>query len=74
MPPSELSLSVTIDVPRVRYYLYLMGAFDRGLITPDLVLDWFNIVDERHILIIKFFRKHTDSRISSESSGRGRYF
>jgi hypothetical protein len=52
----ELSLSITIDVPRVQYYLYLMVVFDRGLITPDLVLDWFDIVDERHILISNLFR------------------
>jgi hypothetical protein len=34
-----LSLSITLDAPRVQYYFYLMGAFDRGLVTPGLALD-----------------------------------
>ncbi|MFF4369275.1 hypothetical protein [Streptomyces sp. NPDC001594] len=54
-PPDAL-LTVTIDIPRVQYYLYLLDAFRRQLASPGLLLEWFDLVDLRHDRLVDFFR------------------
>ncbi|WP_159043262.1 hypothetical protein [Streptomyces sp. NBRC 110028] len=73
----SVPVSITIDIPRVQYYFYPLDWMRRGLITPRLVLKWFDHVDERHERIADLSRARilVDGAISSptvrHSSGLG---
>jgi hypothetical protein len=38
---------VTLDVPRVQYYLTLLDPYNAGLLDGSLLLEWFDRVDAR---------------------------
>ncbi|WP_280442740.1 hypothetical protein [Nocardia brasiliensis] len=42
-----VAAAITIDVPCVQYYCYLLEALARRLVEPKLVLEWFNLVHRR---------------------------
>jgi hypothetical protein len=63
--PRELPVSVTIDVPRVQYYLYLLDAFNRKLVTPALMLRWFELVDERSRVVEEILRQRLACELST---------
>ena len=54
--PAEIPVTVTIDVPRIQYYLYLLEAFYGGLVAPELMLRWFELVDERSRRVTSLLR------------------
>ncbi|MFJ9419971.1 hypothetical protein ACIRPT_38330 [Streptomyces sp. NPDC101227] len=64
LPPTA-PLTITIDIPRVQYYLYLLDAFSHGMASPDLALEWFHLVDVRHARMAAFFR----DRLLAELAG-----
>lgn len=51
--PPHVPVTVTFDVPRVDYYLYLMDAWRRGRIDRELMLEWFRLVDDRSASVIR---------------------
>jgi hypothetical protein len=46
LPPGMPS-RITIDVPRLQYYCYLLDAFDRGFVSSELLAEWFELVNAR---------------------------
>ncbi|WP_320775093.1 hypothetical protein [Streptomyces sp. CRN 30] len=68
MLPSSLPLTVTLDVPRVQYYLYLLDAFQGGLVATELVQDYFRLVDGRYTQVLDLFRRHI--RRALDATGR----
>ncbi|WP_030675923.1 hypothetical protein [Streptomyces rimosus] len=67
LPPAT-PLTITVDVPRVQYYLRLLDAFEDGLVPADMARLWFHLVDERHARILRLFR----SRLRSLLAATGR--
>ncbi|MFD0008076.1 hypothetical protein ACFVJ4_37555 [Streptomyces sp. NPDC127178] len=61
--PPGARLTVTIDIPRVQYYLYLMDAFRHHLASPGLLLEWFDLVDLRHDRMVAFFRERLHAEL-----------
>jgi hypothetical protein len=57
LPLRRQLVAVTIDVPRVQYYLYLLDAFYEGLLSPELVIRWFELVDERNRRVTELLRR-----------------
>lgn len=41
-------IRVSLNLPQVEYYLYLLEAYNHGFISADLLLKWFSIVDVRY--------------------------
>jgi hypothetical protein len=71
MLPERVSTSVTLDVPRVQYYLCLLDAFYEGLVAPELMLRWFDLVDQRsHALAQLFHQQLADALSMMELDGR----
>ncbi|WP_409239780.1 hypothetical protein [Streptomyces sp. PA5.6] len=68
MLPSSLSLTVTVDVPRVQYYLYLLDAFQSGLIATELAQRYFSLVDGRYTRVLDLFCRHI--RRALDAAGR----
>ncbi|MGW0535057.1 hypothetical protein [Streptomyces sp. NPDC003032] len=68
MLPPSLPLTVTVDVPRVQYYLYLLDAFQSGLVPAELVQHWFGLVDDRHTRVLGLFCDHI--RRTLDAAGR----
>jgi hypothetical protein len=68
--PPEMPVTVTIDVPRVQYYVYLLDAFHRGLVAPELMLRWFELVDERHGRVTALLESELGSALSAVIPGR----
>ncbi|MFK4070155.1 hypothetical protein [Streptomyces sp. NPDC029674] len=68
MLPSSLALTVTVDVPRVQYYLYLLDAFQRGLVAAELAQHYFRLVDGRYTRVHDLFRRHI--RRALDAAGR----
>ncbi|MGV9882165.1 hypothetical protein [Streptomyces sp. NPDC003006] len=64
MLPSGVPVNITIDIPRVQYYLYLLDAFTSGLLSPELTLEWFRMVDDRHALTVSFFRERLRAELT----------
>ncbi|WP_433272187.1 hypothetical protein ACQPZF_15725 [Actinosynnema sp. CS-041913] len=63
--PADLPTTVTIDVPRVQYYCYLLDAFRRGHVRADLMLRWFDLVDARHTQLTGAFRARLRTTLDS---------
>ncbi|MEU1053909.1 hypothetical protein [Streptomyces sp. NPDC005876] len=61
--PAETRLTVTLDVPRVQYYTYLLDAFRDGLVDSDLAIRWFETVDARHALVLGALRRSLCDRL-----------
>ncbi|MFB1046845.1 hypothetical protein [Streptomyces chrestomyceticus] len=53
--PPTLPLTITVDVPRVQYYLYLLDAFQNGLVPTAIAQRWFRLVDDRHTRVLRLF-------------------
>jgi hypothetical protein len=70
MLPRGMPVTVTIDVPRVQYYLYLLDAFQRGLVAPELMLQWFELVDERHRQVSALLEHELAAAVSDVLPGR----
>ncbi|MFF9901377.1 hypothetical protein [Streptomyces longispororuber] len=68
MLPSSLPLAVTVDVPRVQYYLYLLDAYQGGLVTAELAQRYFRLVDSRYSRVLDLFRHHI--RRALDTAGR----
>lgn len=51
--PEIIDVTILVDVPRVQYYLYMLEAHSRNLISQDLLLKWFDLVDQRHAMITR---------------------
>lgn len=51
--PHETQTSITIDVPRVQYYFYLVDAYMQGSCSLELLYEWIRLVDERHEAIVQ---------------------
>ncbi|WP_191298603.1 hypothetical protein [Lentzea cavernae] len=45
--PASTPVSVTLDLPRAQYYLFLVDALKCGMVGTDLALAWFDEVDLR---------------------------
>jgi hypothetical protein len=68
--PPGMPVTVTLDVPRVQYYLLLLQAFYRGFAPAALMLRWFALVDQRHRLVTELFRQRLTHALSQLKSGR----
>ncbi len=54
--PSDISIAITLDVPRVQYYCYLIDAYEKNYVERDLLMRWFELVDQRHSMVAAFMR------------------
>ncbi|GHE73315.1 hypothetical protein GCM10018785_46770 [Streptomyces longispororuber] len=68
MLPPSLPLTVTVDVPRVQYYLYLLDAYQGGLVTTELAQRYFRLVDSRYTRVLDLFRRRI--RRALDAAGR----
>ncbi|MEV7194544.1 hypothetical protein AB0N81_22435 [Streptomyces sp. NPDC093510] len=68
MLPPSLALTVTVDVPRVQYYLYLLDAFQDGLVAAELAQHYFRLVDGRYHHVLDLFCRHI--RRALDAAGR----
>lgn len=66
--PSSLALTVTVDVPRVQYYLYLLDVFQSGLVAAELAQRYFRLVDSRYTRVLDLFCRHI--RRALDAAGR----
>lgn len=65
--PNDTAVSVTIDIPNVHYYFYIMDIFKQGLTSVEIVLEWFRIVDVRNKLVTNLFIKKLQEALSGSS-------
>ncbi len=68
--PPGMPVSVTLDVPRIQYYLYLLDGFERGFVSADLMLHWFELVDERNAQVSALLEHELAEALSDEQPGR----
>jgi hypothetical protein len=68
--PHGIPATVTIDVPRVQYYLYLLDAFYRGLVSTELMLRWFKLVDERNRIATELLARQLNVAMSHARTRR----
>lgn len=68
--PPRLPVTVTIDVPRVQYYVYLLDAFQRGLIASKWMWRWFELVDERNARVSALLEREFAIALSEMLPGR----
>ncbi|MDH6630623.1 hypothetical protein M2271_008484 [Streptomyces sp. LBL] len=68
--PAAASLTITVDIPRVQYYFYLLDAFRNGLVDSGLALDWIHLVDLRHARLTELFRNRLSVGLQGISSGK----
>jgi len=54
--PAGMPTEVVLLAPREQYYLYLLGAWDRGLVPTSVVRRWLRLVDRRHALVCWLLR------------------
>ncbi|MCS0637543.1 hypothetical protein NX801_18100 [Streptomyces sp. LP05-1] len=66
--PGSVPVTITIDIPRVQYYLYLNDRLLKRLVSPELAQRWYEEVDTRHARVTALF--HT--RLSAALAGVGR--
>lgn len=60
-------VEVALNVPKVEYYFYILDAFEKGFIGPDLAARWFELVDARAEKMENLIRK----RVPEDFSIRG---
>jgi hypothetical protein len=46
--PIGMPVTITVDIPRIQYYCYLLDAFEQQLVDSTLTAHWFDIVDHRN--------------------------
>ncbi|MDJ1135473.1 hypothetical protein [Streptomyces iconiensis] len=63
--PPDIPIGVTLDVPRVQYYLYLLDAFSRGQLGSGQLLHWFAHVDARHTRVARLFTDRVRAELSA---------
>lgn len=63
--PGDKKTELALNIPRVEYYMYILGAFEKGLIEPDTATKWFNLVDERYNRMENLMRKRVPSEFVS---------
>jgi hypothetical protein len=63
--PRAVPLNITIDIPRVQYYLYLLDAYRSGLVSAQLALEWFRMIDARHALVAGLFRDRLQAELAA---------
>ncbi|MFC8919589.1 hypothetical protein ACFT5C_27940 [Streptomyces sp. NPDC057116] len=62
--PPAVPLTITIDVPRVQYYLYILDAFEDGLASADVARHWFHLVDDCHSRLQRLFEHRLRSALA----------
>jgi hypothetical protein len=53
--PIDVPVTVTVDIPRVQYYCYLLDAYRHRLVSAAIVGQWFDLVDSRHRQLSRIF-------------------
>lgn len=54
--PTHISIQLIFDIPRVQYYLNLIGLLEKERISFPLFQQWINLVDERYHNVKKTIR------------------
>ncbi len=49
----QTTVTVWYNIPRVEYYTYLLEPFEAGNISPSCMERYFDVVDERHNLVVQ---------------------
>jgi hypothetical protein len=68
--PAEMPVTVTSDVPRVQYYLYLLHAFRDGFVSMALMHRWFALVDERSRRVSALLERELAAALANRLPGR----
>ncbi|MET7605158.1 hypothetical protein ABZS96_22030 [Streptomyces avermitilis] len=68
--PATASLTITVDIPRVQYYFYLLDAFRNGLVGSGLALEWLHLVDLRHARMTELFRNRLSAGLQGIPSSK----
>jgi hypothetical protein len=68
--PPAVPVTVTLDVPRVQYHLYLLEGFHRGLVSEALMSSWVALVDERNRRVTELLGRELRTALSQVQRGR----
>ncbi len=68
--PENIQTTIIIDVPRIQYYSYVLDAFGQQLISPELVLQWFQLVDERNKKVTRLIMRCLTEYLSKRKMPR----
>lgn len=55
--PAELDATITLDVPRVQYYAFLLDLYAGGRCSREHIKSWLEIIDRRHDQIAEVFER-----------------
>lgn len=57
---------VALTTPLVSYYLYGLNAYEKGILSPELMLKWFDAVDDRSDRISKLISERVTRKLRIE--------
>jgi hypothetical protein len=66
--PTGMPVTITLDIPRVQYFCYLLDAFERQLVDSTLIGHWFDIVDRRNHQLSELFIDLISSELDDPDS------
>jgi hypothetical protein len=46
--PKKLACNITLEIPRIHYYLFLLPVLNRNVISNNFFLKWVELVNQRH--------------------------
>lgn len=53
----DIPATAVINIPRTEYYLYILDAYNNGLITTEIATEWFDAVDARSARLRNLFTR-----------------
>lgn len=62
--PAGMPIEVVMQVPRQQYYMYLLDAWEQGLVPTSVFCRWLRLVDQRHARVCSLLRQQLRQRLS----------
>ncbi|WP_280271635.1 hypothetical protein [Nocardia wallacei] len=62
----DATVTVTVNIPQVQYYFYLLTAYAQDLIDTSLLLRWFDAVDRRHHQVVEHYSEQLRRELRRE--------
>lgn len=68
--PLTLCVTITLDIPRVQYYAFILELFEEGGCSREHLKSWLAIIDERHEQLAAVFSKAVKNALTRRGSDR----
>lgn len=69
--PATIDTTITLDVPRVQYYAFLLDLYAGGRCSREHIKSWLEVIDRRHNQIAKVFERAVQDALRRRGVSRG---